>query len=108
EGVGPDAEEKVDAALGAFIGNELEGVEVFLLLVGGDGLAISVNGADIVVGNVNQEGVGEISVGIGEVSGEIIGEAEGEVEAVEPFASERVEVFWPEGAVVEPGFVIEF
>ncbi len=82
-------------------GHEAQRVQVPLPL-----LVRHAPGADVVPGDGQQEGVGEVEVGVAHAPGEVVPDPQGQVEAVEALPREHGQVAPPGLAVVEEGEVL--
>ena len=99
--VRPQAELDVQADRVRLLRQEPERRQVaFALLVG------ELRDADVVPGDGQQEGVGEVQVGVGHAPVEVVAEPEREAEPVEALRDEHREVAAPEPFVAEPGEVL--
>jgi hypothetical protein len=96
------SELEVQAARRGLVADEAEGLEVPGALRVGEP-----DGANVVAGHGDEEGIGEIEVGVAELPREVVTEAESEVDPVEALGDEHREVVPPERPVVPPALVLD-
>ena len=96
--VAPDAQLKIDAAAGRFVADEFQHRQVFIAL-----FIRQIHRANFVARHLQEKRIGEIKIRIANVGGEIVTQAEREVEAIEPFGGQHGEIVAPEFFIAIPG-----
>ena len=100
--VGPQPELEVQAAARRLVADEAQHLQVGVTLAVGE-----VRRAHVVARDREQEGVGEVQVGVPDPRREVVAEPEGEIEAIEALGHEHREIGGPELPVAEPRLVLD-
>src|SRR5436190_7251097 len=93
---------ELQSALNRFVADELQHFEVFIAL----GIRQR-NRANVIPWHCQEKRISEMKIGVGDVGRKIVADAEREAKAIKPLSRKFSQVGLPEGAIVEPGFVLD-